>query len=101
MNDDATKWVTIKIPKEVRDEARPDPRTYGDIMLDGLEAGDDTTAPDVDSEKLAEVIEFQEKTIEELRAQRDLLENALKKSVSLNAAERRRIAEEVAEVLQR
>lgn len=41
---DAKEWVTIKIPKSVRDDARPDPRTYGDIMLAGLDTdaeGDD------------------------------------------------------------
>lgn len=40
-NDNATEWVTIKIPERVRTEARADERTYGDIMLAGLE--DSTT----------------------------------------------------------
>lgn len=38
MTDDAIDWVTVKIPEPVRDEAREDPRTYGDIMADGLDA---------------------------------------------------------------
>lgn len=35
-NDDATNWVTIKIPEQIRDDARDDDRTYGEIMEDGL-----------------------------------------------------------------
>lgn len=31
------EWVTIKLPKEIRDKAREDPRTYGQIMQAGLE----------------------------------------------------------------
>jgi hypothetical protein len=31
-----TEWITIKIPEEIRDEARDDPRTYGEIMDSGL-----------------------------------------------------------------
>jgi len=35
--DGAKEWVTVKIPKYVRDDAQDDPRTYEEIMLDGLE----------------------------------------------------------------
>lgn len=34
---DAKEWVTIKVPKAVRDDARDDPRTYGEVMRDGLD----------------------------------------------------------------
>lgn len=35
-DDDAKEWVTIKIPATVRDKARDDPRTYGEVMQAGL-----------------------------------------------------------------
>lgn len=38
MTDDATEWVTVKIPEEVRDAAREDERTYGEVMEAGLDA---------------------------------------------------------------
>lgn len=31
-----TEWVTIKVPAETRDKARDDPRTYEEILQDGL-----------------------------------------------------------------
>jgi len=34
---DSKEWVTIKIPKRIRDDAQADPRTYGEIMADGLD----------------------------------------------------------------
>lgn len=37
MTDDSKEWVTIKIPKAERDDARDDPRTYGEIMRAGLD----------------------------------------------------------------
>lgn len=40
MTDDKKEWVTIKIPEDVRDDAREDPRTYEAIMRDGLDDGD-------------------------------------------------------------
>ncbi len=33
-----TEWVTIKIPEEIRQEAKADSRTYGEIMQAGLES---------------------------------------------------------------
>jgi hypothetical protein len=61
VTDDAKEWVTIKVPKTVRDDARDDPRTYGEIMRDGVdgEPGRPVTAemPEVEaqlSEMLAE-----------------------------------------------
>lgn len=36
MSDDTKEWVTIKIPKAERDDAREDDRTYGEIMRAGL-----------------------------------------------------------------
>ena len=43
MSNDAIDWVTIKIPKTVRDLARDDDRTYGEIMQAGM--GDSDTEP--------------------------------------------------------
>jgi len=37
MSNDAKEWVTVKVPKGVRDDARDDPRTYGEVMRDGLD----------------------------------------------------------------
>lgn len=37
MTDDSKEWVTIKVPSDVRDDARDDPRTYGQVMRAGLE----------------------------------------------------------------
>jgi len=36
-NDTPKEWVTVKVPKETRDKAQEDPRTYEQIMEDGLE----------------------------------------------------------------
>lgn len=33
---DSKDWTTIKIPRETRDRARDDPRTYEQIFLTGL-----------------------------------------------------------------
>jgi len=38
---ESKEWVTIKVPKEIRDDAREDSRTYGEIMQAGL--GKDVT----------------------------------------------------------
>ena len=42
---DRKEWVTVKLPKEIRDAARDDPRTYGEIMRAGLE---DTLTPNAE-----------------------------------------------------
>ena len=50
---DRKQWVTIKIPEGVRDDARDDPRTYGEIMRDGLETTETPDEPEsVDTEAL-------------------------------------------------
>ena len=49
---DAKEWVTVKVPKEVRDDAREDPRTYGEIMRAGL----GTNTNDADAEALADAV---------------------------------------------
>ena len=36
MTDDAKEWVTVKVEKPVRDDAQDDPRTYTEIMRDGM-----------------------------------------------------------------
>lgn len=41
-----TEWVTIKIPKQIRDDAREDSRTYGEIMQAGLNDDRVTTTGD-------------------------------------------------------
>jgi predicted nucleotidyltransferase len=60
MSDDAKEWVNIRIPETVRDDAREDPRTYGEIMRAGLNADADadmtvSVAPEVDEDALADV----------------------------------------------
>jgi hypothetical protein len=45
---DAKEWVNIRIPEAVRDDAREDPRTYGEIMQAGLE----TDGPSVDTDSI-------------------------------------------------
>ena len=42
---DRKEWVTVKLPKDIRDAARDDPRTYGEIMQAGLE---DTPTPNAE-----------------------------------------------------
>lgn len=86
MTDGAKEWETIKIEAAVRDDARDDPRTYSDIMRAGLEVdGYDAALAEMqlDSGELVDEIADRVGPVE------------------LDAAERRRIAEEVAEVLQR
>ena len=39
-----TNWVTIKIPESIRDDAREDDRTYGEIMQAGLGSNDSSNA---------------------------------------------------------
>lgn len=41
-----TEWVTIKIPETIRDDAREDDRTYGEIMEAGLDQGPAKGAPE-------------------------------------------------------
>lgn len=41
---ESKNWVTVKIPEPIRDEARDDNRTYGQIMKDGI--GGDSTPND-------------------------------------------------------
>lgn len=36
MTNDAKEWVTVKVPKRVRDAASEDPRTYGEVMQTGV-----------------------------------------------------------------
>jgi len=57
-DDDAKEWVTIKVPKRVRDAAREDPRTYGEILRAGMDGDADITAtvrPEIDEDALAEI----------------------------------------------
>lgn len=44
MTDDAKEWVTVKVPKQYRDEARAVDATYGEVLQAGVEAltGDTT-----------------------------------------------------------
>lgn len=52
MTEDSINWVTIKVPEEVRDEARDDDRTYGEIMQAGL--GTHPVESDVPVDEIAE-----------------------------------------------
>lgn len=78
MSDDAINWVTVKIPEMVRDDAQDDPRTYAEIMRAGL---DSDGAGEIDNslEQLyTDIINTQDKTINELQRQRDILEQVLR-----------------------
>lgn len=50
-----TNWVTIKIPKETRDKAQEDSRTYEEIMKDGLD--ESPTVEGVDASALVSELE--------------------------------------------
>lgn len=52
---DKTEWVTIRIPERVRKPAKDDPRTYGEIMADGLDESPGESI-DVDTEAVVEEI---------------------------------------------
>lgn len=58
MTDDTKEWVTIKVPKKIRDAAQEHPRTYGNIMAYGLEqdTDTDTDTQDVDATEIAATI---------------------------------------------
>jgi len=80
MTNDAKEWVTIKVPKDVRDDARDDPRTYGEVMRDGLDVdGDAADIPEVgemlDWEGVAEAYRETEEG-KELLEQLDRIESA-------------------------
>ena len=75
MTDDTKEWVTIKIPKATRNEARDDPRTYGEIMEAGL-AGDLAEG----TTKLYQVGDGE--PVDELMAKLDQIQNAQANTVS-------------------
>ena len=52
MTDDAKEWVTVKVEKPVRDAARDDPRTYTEIMRDGLELAGGKPTGDVSGDPI-------------------------------------------------
>jgi len=73
-DDDAKEWVTVKVPKRVRDEAREDPRTYGEILRAGMDSDVSQASPD----ELREQLETMEKKIEQVQgAQADTVREAL------------------------
>jgi argininosuccinate lyase len=46
---EATNWVTVKLPEETRDKAQKDPRTYGEVMEDGLQVSLSADSEDAES----------------------------------------------------
>lgn len=88
MSDDGAKeWVTIKIPEDIRDDARDDPRTYGEIMEAGLDGDtpgpksylepDVNIAPDVLAEALSESLgDVDAELPDDIREQLDRIEAA-------------------------
>ena len=75
---EAKEWVTIKIPEGVRDDARDDPRTYGEIMRDGLLDGDVSGASEAEKQ-LAEAWDTAARggiPDDDLREQLDRIESA-------------------------
>lgn len=97
MSNDAKEWVTIKVPREVRDDARDDPRTYGDIMRNGL-GGESDPGPQTEDVDLPDLsfVEATKGDIDDLKEQLDRIESAAKEAT--NAAQN---AERAAEELQR
>jgi len=64
---DAKEWVTVKIPEHVRDQARDDPRTYGEIMRAGLGDGEEEMGGVESSlQEIEERTGRMERTLEEL-----------------------------------
>jgi len=50
-------WVTIKIPKKIRDKAKEDSDTYGEIMQAGLEGATSSSAKEeLNVDKVAEQV---------------------------------------------
>jgi len=114
-----TEWVTIRVPEPNRDDAkdiRPNDATHGDCLVAGAKAladGNVDTDSTTDVEDLStnlneeiidkqqQALEYQEKTIEELEKQRELLVDFINSPgvVELEATERKKIAEEVAEMM--
>ena len=86
---DAKDWANIRIEEPVRDDARDDPRTYTEIMRAGLDAPNPENDADINRDLLAEQV------VDTLSA-----ELGRPDTVTLEASERRKIAQEVAEVLQ-
>jgi hypothetical protein len=64
--DDAKEWVTVKIPKQVRNQARDDPRTYGRIMQAGLEV------PSDDLQQYEEFVDTVEQAIHDAQSSVDV-----------------------------
>ena len=96
MTDDAKEWVTVKVEKPVRDDAQDDPRTYTEIMRAGLangQLGPDHAEPPLE-------VEHQSVELDDTLIDADEIADAVAgRDVTLEASERRRIAQEVAEVL--
>ena len=63
MTDDSKEWVTIKIPASIRNAARDDARTYGQIMQAGLD-----NEPFADGAHGAFTIDGDPLTVEDLAA---------------------------------
>jgi len=60
-----TNWVTIKIPEEIRDDAREDSRTYAEIMQAGLK--EEHNSLDAEREELIEDIREQLEGLEDAK----------------------------------
>ena len=90
---DAKEWVTVKVPREIRDDAREDKRTYGDIMQAGLEVGKDSNrVPNPDELSIPSSVDSN--VSDDVREQLDRIESAAKEAT--NAAQN---AEKAAEDL--
>jgi hypothetical protein len=66
---DAKEWVTIKIPASVRNQARDDPRTYGQIMNAGL--NNEPFSDDMEMDALFERLSALEDTVGANNGQRE------------------------------
>lgn len=84
------EWVTIKIPKETRDAAREDSRTYGEVMADGLDKNAMQESPEGIEKMMGGDIK------EEIERVRAIVENhTTNEPVTLEATEYRKIADEL------
>lgn len=95
---ESKEWVTIKVPKEIRNEAREDNRTYGEVMADGLNQErvgplPDGEVPDIHSPSAEDIAEQLEDHIE--YPERQDTETIINRLEDLESRLPRKVAEEL------
>ena len=93
---DSKEWANIRIEEPVRDAARDDPRTYTEIMRAGLangQLGPEHAEPPLE-------VEHQSVELDDTLVDADAIADAVAaRNMTLDATERQRIAQEVADAL--